>query len=304
MPPHIYVEQTLQLTAVRWLREHRGYSELLSDDMAVGDGVDSVGLMEDRILLVEVKPVVHVGDVRHAGDRPGTIGSKVPGVLRGVQGKEQDRVSRAVLANWNPVRPPVVAMLAARYTPAGLQDLEELLRTRSEQWLFDYRVWRWTGSRVEELERHDMAPPPCPTAYSALSIEKLIGRRERARPRSVDELRSLAKARGVGGLLDHALHVAGDLGFRRITTRSNINLLRPTLAGKWENVVGFYILGSASEVGLNVGIWREKLDLDERDLPGRPAPRMGFLNTNRYVQTAEDLTYLLNLFCSPAGLSG
>ena len=162
MPPHVYVEQTLQLTAVRWLREHRGYLEFISDDMAVGDRVDSVGLMEGRILLVEVKPVVHAGDIRHAEDRPGTIESKISGVLRALHENEQDRVSRAVLANWNPVRPPVVAILAARYAPAGLQNLEELLRTRSEQWLFDYRIWRWTGSRVEELERRDWAPPPCP----------------------------------------------------------------------------------------------------------------------------------------------
>ena len=99
MQPHIYVEQTLQLTAIRWLREHRGYSELLSDDMAVGDRVDSVGLMGGRILLVEVKPVVRAGDVRHAEDRPGSIESKIAGVLRALHAKEQDRVSRVVLAN-------------------------------------------------------------------------------------------------------------------------------------------------------------------------------------------------------------
>lgn len=97
----------------------------------------------------------------------------------------------------------------------------------------------------------------------------------------MDELRVMARDRGVETLLelDHALGLARELGFRRITTRRNINLRRRSAGGKWENVVGFYVMSSSSDVGLNVGIWREKLDLGDRDLRGSPAPKMGFLNT-------------------------
>jgi hypothetical protein len=123
----MYNEKALQQAAIRWLSEHRGYSELLSDEEATGDRVDSVGLMDGRIHLIEVKPVLHGSVVRHPGDRPGSIESKIAGVLGALHAKEQDRVSRAVLANWSPVYPPVVAMLAARYTADGLQQLKELL---------------------------------------------------------------------------------------------------------------------------------------------------------------------------------
>jgi hypothetical protein len=108
----------------------------------------------------------------------------------------------------------------------------------------------------------------------------------------------MAWERGVGALLDHALVLALDLGFQRRPTRSNINLRRRIEGGKWESVVGFYIMGSSSDVGLNVGLWREKLELSDRDLPGRPAPKIGHQTANLYLQTAEELTHLLPLFRS------
>ena len=294
----MYIEKALQQAAIRWLSEHRGYSELLSDEEAAGDRVDSVGLMDDRIHLVEVKPVMHAGVAHHAGDRPGSIESKIAGVLRAIHAKEQDRVSRAVLGNWNPVHPPVVAMLATRYSANGLQGLEEVLQARSKEWLFDYRIWRWTGCQVEELDRRDLDPPPCPTAYSMLTIDRLIARVQRGRNRTVDELRSMATDRGVGALLDHALGLARELGFRCKPTQTNINLRRRTVDGKRETVVSFYIMGSSPEVGLNVGIWREKLHLADRDLPGRPAPKIGHQTANRYLRTAEELRCLLASFRS------
>jgi hypothetical protein len=232
--PAMYVEKALQLGALRWLREQRGYAELLSDEEATGDRVDSVAVMDGRIHLVEVKPAVHAGAVRHCANRPGTIESKIAGVLRALHAKEGDRVSRAALANWNPVRPPVFALLAARYSPDGLYELDELLRARSSEWLFDYRIWRWTGCRVEELERRDLVPPPSPTAYATLSIERLIGRARREPNRTVAELHAMARDRGVGALLDHALGLARELGFRRRPTRSNINLSRRTAGGNWK----------------------------------------------------------------------
>ena len=221
--------------------------------------------------------------------------ARLPACSEAIHAKEQDRVSRAVLANWNPVCPPVVVILAARYSANGLQELQEVLQARSKEWLFDYRIWRWTGYQVEEVERRDLGPPPCPTAYAALGIERLISRAKRARNRTVAELSSMATDRGVGALLHHALELACTLGFRPIPTRSNINLRRRTVDGKGETVVSFYIMGSSPEVGLNVGIWREKLHLSDRDLPGTPAPKIGHQTANRYLRTAEELRYLLEL---------
>jgi hypothetical protein len=174
--------------------------------------------------------------------------------------------------------------------------LKEVLQARSKEWLFEYRIWRWTGCHVEELDRRDLVPPPCPTAYATLRIERLIARVQRGRNRTVDELRAMARDRGLGALLDHALELARELGFRRVATRSNINLRRWTAGRKWETVVSFYVMGSSPDVGLNVGMWREKLDLSDRNLPGRPAPKIGHQTTNRYLRTAGELTYLLTSF--------
>jgi hypothetical protein len=201
-----------------------------------------------------------------------------------------------VLANWNPVHPPIVAMLATRYSANGLQELEEVLQARSREWLFDYRIWRWTGCQVEELERRDLVQPPCPTAYATLTIERMIAQVQRARNRTVAELSSMATDRGVGALLDHALGLARELGFRCIPTQTNINLRRPTVDGKEETVVSFYMMRSSPDVGLNVGIWREKLPVADRNLPGRPAPKIGHQTANRYLRTAGELTYLLTSF--------
>jgi hypothetical protein len=57
-------------------------------------------------------------------------------------------------------------------------------------------------------------------------------------------------------------------------------------------------MGSSWDLGLNVGIWREKLDLSDEELPGCPAPKIGHQTANRYVRTAEELTCLLHLFRS------
>lgn len=210
--PHAYVELRLQTEAVRWLSDQWGYVEHLSDVQATGDRVDSVGTMDGRLVLIEVKPTVHAGLVRHASDRPGTIESKIAGALKGLYEGSIDRLSMTARTLWDPVRPPIIGLLAGQYSGAALTQLEDLLRRRAAAWCFDYRVWRWTGDAAAELAAADLRPPPSPDAYGKVAIERLIGRSTRGKPRTIDELLALAADRGVGDLFALAIDAATTLG--------------------------------------------------------------------------------------------
>jgi hypothetical protein len=293
---HVYAESSLQLAAVDWLSKHSGYSEIISDHAAVGDLVDSVGVMAGRAVLIEVKPKIYGGSVRHAARRPGTIESKIARALKNLHDGEQDRVSRALRACWDRARPPVFAILARGYSAAGRHELKALLEQRSREWLFDYRVWQWTGSEVEELGGQNLAPCPHPADYDLLKIDQLSANAFRNKARTLDEFRTIADARGVGPLFRYALTRSRALGYSCRPMRGNLCLKRANPEGKSEFVVGLYIEASSAEFGMNVGVWLERTNLSEPDLPGKEAPRKGHLNTNRYLQTMDEVEFVLQLF--------
>jgi hypothetical protein len=90
----IYPEKILQVEATAWLRAHWAYEEVLADAEAVGERVDSVGLLNGRLVMIEVKPAVYANIVDHAPDRPGSLGSKIAGALGPLYQRGGDRVSR------------------------------------------------------------------------------------------------------------------------------------------------------------------------------------------------------------------
>lgn len=50
-----YPEKRLQLEAIQWLRTHWHYEEHYSDEEARGNRMGSVGLIDGRLTLIEVK---------------------------------------------------------------------------------------------------------------------------------------------------------------------------------------------------------------------------------------------------------
>jgi hypothetical protein len=90
-PAHRYPEKTLQLTAIKWLKDHRGYREEYADEEARGARVDSVGLLEGRLALIEVKVTVGANVVEHAADRAHSLEAKIAGTLGPLYRREHNR---------------------------------------------------------------------------------------------------------------------------------------------------------------------------------------------------------------------
>ena len=65
--------------------------------------------------------------------------------------------------------------------------------------------------------------------------------------------------------------------------------------------LAMFLNSSSPEVGLNIGIDVAALDLASHELPGMEAPRAGFLNTNRFLKSTQEFTFLLDRAMAKAG---
>jgi hypothetical protein len=169
-----------------------------------------------------------------------------------------------------------------------------MLDRRSPEWLFDYRVWQWNGGEVAEKLRFDH-PEVDPACWGTIEVPPLVGRTARRRALSEEELAELATKRGVGEPVRQLL-LARQHGFRVVRNGGGLNIRRKRRDKAYETVIGAYLHASDAESGLNVGCWREGAGVAEEELPGRPAPRKGHLNTNRYLLTRDEVEALVRLY--------
>ena len=289
-----YPEKRLQLGAIDWLKGNRGYVELFSDAEATGSRVDSVGTLDGRLMLIEVKLSINASIVDHALDRAQSLESKISGALRSLYGAANDGFATIARPHWDRLRPPVVAFLAGTYSEDGWGALRQMLERRSIEWRFDYRVWQWNGREVVERSTFDQSAAD-PACWQTIDVPALVGRTKRTPARSEVELLALATERGVGELLQGLIELARQNGFDVQRGVSSLNFRRKP-AHKQGPVVGVYLDASDAGNGINVGCWREAVGVAEDALPGRPAPPAGFLNTNRYLQTRDQVEALIRLF--------
>src|SRR4051794_3546477 len=109
-PAARYPEKTLQLAAIKWLRDHQGYREEYADEEARGARVDSVGVLEGRLALIEVKITVRANVVEHAPDRAHSLEGKIAGTLRPLYRREHNAVACAANRVWDRRRPPLICI--------------------------------------------------------------------------------------------------------------------------------------------------------------------------------------------------
>jgi len=81
-------------------------------------------------------------------------------------------------------------------------------------------------------------------------------------------------------------------GFRIQRRPSGIALSQPAGSG---TVISLFLGESDADSGINTGIWAEELAIAADELPGRPAPRAGYLNTNRFIGDPMEFERLLDL---------
>ncbi len=271
-----------------WLVSHRGYEEAFDDAEALGARFDSVGRIGQQLVLIEYKVAVGTNIVRHAADRSMSLESKIAGGLRGIYESASDAVSETANRVWDREKPPLVVVAAASFSSDALDELRRLFEARSEEWRFDYAVWRWTGSVVGEVIRGGTTRRS--GDYQDLSVPALVGRTPRDRPRTIEELSGVAKTEIEAELIARFYTLALASGLRTKLGRTSV-AVQTQIGGKLRTVVAAYV-GRAGNTGLNVGVdldnFERANELGELE-PARPA---GFLNANFVIKSASDLDYL------------
>lgn len=290
-----YPEKRLQESAIAWIEGQWGYREQFADAEATGARLDSIGLIDGRLILIEVKTAISATIVEHQEGRAQSIESKVSGGLRAIYCHENGALATAANRVWDRCAPPKIVILAENVSDGGLRALASMLGRRSVEWLFDAEVWRWTGEAVEVIWAVRIAPPHR-GAYSDAKIDRLIDRSLRAKARGIDDLQQLANEKGSGELFAFFIETAQSNGFQVNRGRSSVSF-KFNLYGSQnqQTVLGVYLAPSPPGA-LNVGCWSEVLDHNGKDLPGKDAPTAGFLNTNRLIETKEEISELINLF--------
>ena len=298
-PPLVNEELKVQLPAIDWLKKSWGYREIKSaeEDDAWGAPIDSLGLMDGRTLLIEVKVAVSGGNVRYNPDRSGSIEGKVARTLNGVFDGRVNYNWPAIRQTWERTHPLVFVLLAKTYTDAGLEEAKDVLRRRSSEWLFDCRIWQWNGAEIRELTRIELNLPPSLEQYDGLRIPTLVEHSDRSRPPSRDQHREEAGRRGLLEIFDYVARRARERGYKMNTTGSGITLVAPGKGRKRESSIGIFVTKSSKRSGMNFGFMSERGDLQWNELPGRPAPKVGaYSMPYRYMSTIDEVEIALRMF--------
>jgi hypothetical protein len=289
-----YPEKALQDAMTAWLVSHWGYEEAFDDSEALGARFDSVGSIGSRLILIEYKVAVGTNIVRHMADRAMSLESKIAGGLRSIYDRASDAISECANRIWDRESPPLVVVAAASFSTEGLDELRRLFEARSADWRFDYAVWRWTGSGVEELVRGQTGEQWAPDQFVAVPV--LIGRTERGAPRTVEELSALAETDLERDLIVRFCAIASVSGLTLKRGRTSV-AVQGRIGGKLRTVAAAYP-GRARGIGLNIGVDLDKFqrthELDELE----PAPPAGFLNSNFVVKSGRDLDRLFGILGS------
>lgn len=296
--PPVNEERKVQQPAIEWLKKHWGYQEIISaeEDDAWGAPIDSVGRMGGRTLLVEVKVAISGGSVRHHPNRSSSIESKISRTLAGLFDGLGKYNLPAIREAWDREHPLVFVLLAKNYSEDGLEEAKEVLQRRSSEWLFDYRIWQWTGSEVREIVRRQLHPAPTLEQYKGLRIPLLVGNSTRPRPPSLVEHREEAARRGLSDVFDFTVRRAGELVYRINTTGSGITLVAKGKGRKRESSIGVFVRKSSKRHGMNFGFMSERSDIRWNELPGRPAPKVGaYSGPYRYLHNIEDVDIALRI---------
>jgi hypothetical protein len=293
-PSPINEELNVQQPAIDWLKKHWGYEEIKSaeEDDAWGAPIDSVGLMDGRVLLIEVKVTVSGGQVRHNPTRPGSIEGKIARTLVGLYEGRTDYNLPAIRRIWDRTHPLVFAILAKNYTERGLEEVRDVFKRRSSEWLFDYRIWQWTGHEMQQMDIRHLNPPPRFEQYNAIRIPLLVERASRNRPPSLDEHREAARCRNLLHIFDYIIKRAGELGYKINRTGSGITLLAAGRSRKRDSSIGVFVTRSSQQRGMVFGFTP-----DRSEIPGCPAPKVGvYSGPYRYLRTIDEVEIALRMF--------
>jgi hypothetical protein len=298
----VYLENEgiLHRSAMAWLAKHNGYEELVADDLALGDRMDSAGRIGDRAVVIEVKTVFSRNMAAFDGTSSGVIESKIAAVLRDLYGPGSTRISKA-LSFWKGDQPPIAGVLAGRFSEGSVDKLCEMFAARSADWLFDWRIWQWDGAQVLTLASQDLSKAPAPNRYASLNIPSLSSIRNRKPKRPRKELDQMFRDAGTGHLYDKLVGSAKARGWKITNSDSSVLIaakidLPEHADRKQVNILGVYPSASSERSGLCVGASVEYVGVDPNDIPGLPLGRVGRSPSTTGLQSFGEIEAILLMF--------
>jgi hypothetical protein len=291
-----YPEKTLQLAAVRWMTANWRYLELVGDAEATGDRMDSVGLLGDAPIAIEAKTAVSSSMVRFDGTSSNALEAKIGATIGGLYRGEANPQLAAIRSHWDEITPITVGILAGGYSAEALAQLKTLLELRSRDWWINCVVWLWTGTVVETLFSTQAPQTNFDRHWQRIDVPQMVGAFVKRPSPSLQEIRNIASSKGVAELFEHFLVEIGRRQHRIQCRPTGIAVADPATG---RTILAMFLTSSDRWNGINVGVDCERLNCFEDEIPGVPAPRAGFLNTNRFLATKMHVGELLDRLPRP-----
>ncbi len=287
-----YPEKHLQLAALAWAEVHLGYRPIADDVEATGDRMDAIGNIGEELIVIETKVTVSANTVPFSPARSGTIEPKIAATLDALYSGETRGQVGMIARYWNGKKPITFGVLAGHYP--GLSTLQDLLKRRSVEWKFNYRIWQWTGERIDELAQSFLHDGVERAQLAAISFPVMVARPIRKLPLTFADLEDLAEKRGVSEVFRAIVRDARAHQMKLVLRPSGVALRLPGVAGsQW---CAIFVESADAANGINCGIYAEVFVRAGLSLPGVAAPDAGFLNTNRYIRTGNDVAALFAPF--------
>lgn len=288
-----YPEKRLQLAALSWAKDNLGYRSIADDVEATGAPFDAIGTLGGNVVLIETKTDILPATVRYDPRATGTIEPKIARALLAVYRGDADGQAGIINRAWKRGDPLAVIILAGNFSDSGLRELSAMLAERSQEWFFNYRVWRWTGQNIEELFQNTISEIPNNFDWSSIIIPEMIAKPSRNKPASLHKLQAAAAERGVLNIFSAILERSNKLEMKQTRRVTGINLHTPAKHETWCSI---FLFNSDSSNGINCGIYADLYDESGCPLPGTWAPRSGFMNTNRFIKSIADVEKLFAPF--------
>lgn len=288
-----YPESRIQDAAVAWLEANRGYQEFFNDIGAVGARLDSAGLMDGRLVLIEVKVSVSAPMVRFTPSRSGSLEAKFQCGLGALYRGEGDALSTAANLRWPMTNRPLVVILARSFSDPALVALQEMFTAQVEEWGCDAAVWQWTGSEVKALLEVNR-PSEVVIDYANIDLPLLTGRAVRRKAKTLEELLHEAERFGQRELLELFIAEATRANMPLSRAVRTLSAIRKSPGAKPIQAIGFYLDRKHPGEAV-IGLEASLLAVDGPPLPGRPGPSSGFLNVNRLIASADDMRQAFDL---------
>ena len=293
-----YPESRVQDAFVQWFKDVTGYEELYEDAYTQRNTpMDSVGFIGATPVLIEVKARVHSGMIRHERGSQGNLEYKIYRAIRDLYTGAPTYIVNKLHA-WDRSTAPEIVFVAETFDCDSLFQLREVLERWGHDWYFGARIYRWQGGQGICLYTQRTPETVAPDQIQ-FPEWKPVPAAKRTPKLTEQELHDLLGAKGLDACLVAMYDEMKRRGVKlRMRYVDSISYGKTALDGgkKWP-LVNIWPRQSTAHDGMLVSFYLEQFPacfavpaVADTDVPGAPAPVVGFLNHQRYLRSPEEVT--------------